>query len=73
MTHTLSQLEDLEEFQRRHIGPNAAEQQTMLSTLDMASLEELIDGIVPAEIKLTQPPPVDLPVTETQALAELRT
>ncbi len=39
---TLPELEDHGAFQRRHIGPDAAEQQAMLELLGYASRAELI-------------------------------
>ena len=59
-------------FAERHIGPTAAEQQKMLDALGFASLEALIDDVVPADIRLKQA--LDLPeaLSESQALAALQ-
>ncbi|HJV00030.1 MAG TPA: aminomethyl-transferring glycine dehydrogenase, partial [Burkholderiaceae bacterium] len=52
MTRTsLSQLEARDAFQARHIGPDAADQQAMLSVLGYASRAALIDALVPANIR----------------------
>jgi glycine dehydrogenase len=52
MTRTsLTQLEARDAFIARHIGPDAAEQQEMLSVLGYASRAALIDAIVPANIR----------------------
>jgi len=39
-------------FQRRHIGPNAKEQDAMLATIGVKSLDQLIDETVPDHIRL---------------------
>lgn len=46
-------------FDMRHIGPSVREEQEMLATLGVASLDELIDQTVPSHIRLTAP--LDLP------------
>src|SRR5271157_4628070 len=59
-------------FNRRHIGPNAAETGEMLAVLGHKRLEDLIAAAVPRKIRLGKP--LDLPAarTETEALAQLR-
>ena len=71
-TVTLSELEHRDEFIARHIGPSATEQATMLATLGVASLDELIAQTVPASIRLTAELPLPLPQTEHAALAQLK-
>ena len=71
-TVTLSELEHREEFIARHIGPSAAEQATMLATLGVASLDELIAQTVPASIRLPADLPLPQPQTEHAALAQLK-
>ena len=68
----LRTLENAAEFTARHIGPDAADEARMLSVIGAASREALISTIVPAAIR--RPAPMDLPppVTEAEALAELR-
>jgi glycine dehydrogenase len=52
MTRTsLTQLEALDAFIPRHIGPTDTEQASMLSTLGYASRAALIDAIVPPKIR----------------------
>jgi glycine dehydrogenase len=52
MTRTsLTQLEARDAFIARHIGPDAAEQEAMLSVLGYASRAALIDALVPANIR----------------------
>ena len=61
------------DFAARHIGPTPAEQRHMLGSLGYSSLDELTAAALPEGT----PPPAGLqrlpdPLTETQALAELR-
>ena len=63
-------------FLHRHLGPSAVEQQRMLQTLNLASMEELLKDAIPSSIRLPQchiaqslPPGV----SEQQALTELET
>ncbi len=59
-------------FADRHMGPRAADVDTMLAVVGYSTLEELMDAAVPPAIRMTQP--LDLPaaVSETVAAAELR-
>ena len=68
----LAELENAAEFTGRHIGPDAAEQQHMLSVIGAASRAALIERIVPASIARTRPMQLPPPATEAQALAELK-
>ncbi|MFN0068736.1 MAG: aminomethyl-transferring glycine dehydrogenase [Limisphaerales bacterium] len=72
MSTTPADLAFSDPFVRRHIGPDAAEQRAMLSTLGLDSLEALATATVPARIRATQP--LDLPraLSEFEALARLR-
>lgn len=69
---SLSQLRDPEAFLRRHLGPDAAEQQAMLDSLGLGSRIELIEQTVPPGIRLNRS--LDLPpaLDEQAALAKLR-
>lgn len=69
---SLSQLRDPNTFLRRHLGPDAAEQQAMLDSLGLGSRVELIEQTVPPGIRLNRP--LDLPpaLDEEAALAKLR-
>src|SRR5471032_1063139 len=76
MTRTsLTQLEARDAFIARHIGPDAAEQEAMLSVLGYASRAALIDALVPANIRnqgtlaLGQ---YSQPMPEQEALAKLK-
>jgi len=70
--NTLASLEEADAFSRRHIGPSAAEEQDMLSTLGFGTLGDLIDAVVPASIRRRDPLPLGEPLTEAEALARLR-
>ncbi len=52
---TLDELEQNDDFIRRHIGPTNAEQADMLAALSLRSLEELADKVVPVGIRLREP------------------
>jgi glycine dehydrogenase len=69
---SLSQLRDPEAFLRRHLGPDAAEQQAMLDSLGLGSRAELIEQTVPPGIRFNRA--LDLPAAldEQAALAKLR-
>ncbi|HRI19056.1 MAG TPA: glycine dehydrogenase, partial [Burkholderiaceae bacterium] len=72
---TLPRLADLEntaEFAARHIGPAPADERLMLSAIGCASREALIAAIVPRSIARRAPMDLPPPLTEAQALAELR-
>ena len=62
----------LDTFLRRHNGPGAEEAREMLGTLGFPSLDSLIDGAVPSQIRLQKS--LDLPAAkgEHETLAELR-
>ena len=49
--NTLSELENAAPFASRHIGPDAAEQQTMLSALGFESLDDLVAAAMPDRIR----------------------
>ncbi len=66
----LSELEQSTDFVRRHIGPGAADVSQMLATLEMKSLDELIEKVVPPAI-LSQPP-AEEGRTEAQVLTDAR-
>ena len=60
------------EFIRRHIGPSSEEQKKMLSYLGYNSLEEFIKKIVPKKIIENKPLDIDEPVSEHEALNQLK-
>src|SRR6056300_612888 len=60
------------EFIRRHIGPSSEEQKQMLSHLGFNSLDEFIKKIVPEKIIENKPLDIDEPVSEYEALNQLK-
>jgi glycine dehydrogenase len=70
---------DPDDFSRRHIGPDAAEQAAMLATLGFDSLDALIDAAVPSAIRsddgASRHDGAALPAASSEAatLARLRT
>ena len=72
----LVDLENPAEFVARHIGPDSADEARMLAVIAAAgqplSRRALIDAIVPRSIARAQPMHLPAPLTEAQALAELR-
>ena len=59
-------------FAHRHIGPTDADVQEMLATLGLKSLDALIDGVVPDDIRMRQPLTFGTCRGEFDVLAELR-
>jgi glycine dehydrogenase len=68
----LDELENASEFVARHIGPSADDEGHMLSVIGAASRRALIEAIVPRAIARSQPMQLPAPVSEAQALAELK-
>ncbi len=68
----LASLENAREFQARHLGPWDGEQAHMLSVVGAASREALIKGVLPAAIAREHDMVLPEPLTEAQALAELK-
>ncbi len=58
-------------FSRRHIGPSPDERARMLEAVGASSLEALIDEVVPASIRLSQPLSLPDPETEHEYLKRL--
>src|SRR5262245_64157782 len=68
----LAELEDDSLFATRHIGPDAHEQQHMLSVIGAASRRALIDAVMPRSIARATPMQLPAAASEAQALAELK-
>ena len=68
----LAALENPAEFIARHIGPDAADEQHMLDAIGAASRRSLIEAIVPRSIARSRPMDLPAPLSEAQALAELK-
>ena len=69
---SLAQLEQTQDFIRRHIGPDEAQTQAMLNDIGAESVDALIDEIVPQNIRLSQLPAIEESKTEVKALADLK-
>ena len=67
----LLELEDCDQFQRRHIGPDESEIASMLKSVGARDLNQLVEQTVPHAIRAREPLTLPPPVTETQALAQL--
>ena len=67
----LTDLENRKEFIRRHIGPSDADIDTMLGTIGLKSLDELIDRTVPSSIVSKSSLNIDGAQSEQEALARL--
>jgi glycine dehydrogenase len=69
---SLHDLEGHDAFIARHVGPQATDRRDMLATMGLSSLDDLIDAVVPASIRLDKPLDVGSPVTESEMLSRLR-
>ena len=69
----LDLLSNQQEFATRHNGPNPAQQQTMLDSIGVNSLDQLIDQTVPAAIRLKEKMNLAEPQSESSMLASLKT
>ncbi len=68
----LAELENATEFAARHIGPYVDDEAHMLSLIGAASRRALIEAIVPRAIARSQPMALPAPLSEAQALAEMK-
>ncbi len=71
-TNTLKELELSDSFCPRHIGPNDGEQQEMLRSVGVKSLDELMDKVVPAPIRMLDDLALPAALSERDALRALR-
>ncbi|WP_304639167.1 aminomethyl-transferring glycine dehydrogenase [Pseudomonas sp.] len=71
-TPSLTDLEQTDAFLRRHIGPDVAEQQAMLETLGVESLDALITETVPGSILRKDLLNLAEPRTEAEVLSYLK-
>ncbi len=69
---SLEQLEQHQDFVRRHIGPSEAEMSEMLEFVGAESLDDLMKQTVPSKIRLTESLKVGESVSETEALTYLK-
>tara|TARA_R110002096_G_scaffold227969_1_gene417369 strand:+ start:12273 stop:15158 length:2886 start_codon:yes stop_codon:yes gene_type:complete len=69
---SLTDLEQTDDFIRRHIGPDAAEQQAMLDALGANSLEDLVGQTVPQSILRNELLELGAPRSEAEVLSYLK-
>ena len=55
-------------FSRRHIGPNESESAEMLSKIGVSSINELVDQTIPAHIRLNRELTISEAMTEQEYL-----
>jgi glycine dehydrogenase len=70
---SLSDLADHDAFIARHVGPQTDDRRSMLATVGLSSLDDLIDTVVPSSIRVDKPLDVGSPTTESEMLSRLRT
>ena len=71
-TPTLSQLAQPDAFLKRHLGPDAQQQQAMLATLGLPSRAALIEQTLPPAIAFNAPLALPQALDEAGALARLK-
>ncbi|MBU3070700.1 aminomethyl-transferring glycine dehydrogenase [Aestuariicella sp. G3-2] len=59
-------------FESRHIGPDANDQQTMLNALGYNTLSDFIGTVIPGNIRLPNPLALEDAVSETEALKMMK-
>ncbi|GLO63888.1 glycine dehydrogenase (decarboxylating) [Vibrio sp. MACH09] len=72
MTELLHHLSTQHEFVGRHNGPNKADQAKMLSTVNVDTLEQLIEQTVPEAIRLEQPLTLEAALSEADMLKKIK-
>ncbi|WP_448533293.1 aminomethyl-transferring glycine dehydrogenase [Parathermosynechococcus lividus] len=70
--HLQTPLDTSAEFVARHIGITPEDLPAMLSTVGYTTLGELIDAVIPADIRLVRPLALPEGLSESAALAKLR-
>jgi glycine dehydrogenase len=69
---SLAELENSNEFIRRHIGPSEADQKAMLESIGYEGMDSFISAVVPDKIRSSHALDLGDPTTEQEALSELR-
>ena len=59
-------------FSKRHMGPSESETRSMLESLDLSSMDDLIEQTVPSSIRLKTPLKLPEPLSEYKFLEELK-
>lgn len=62
----------MKSFIDRHIGPDVAQRKSMLETIGVSSLEDLVDKTIPASIRLHHPLQISASLTEFEYLEQLK-
>lgn len=62
----------MNQFSERHIGPNSSDQESMLNSIGVTSIEELIEQTIPNSIRLNEK--MDLPdaMSESELLDHMK-
>ncbi len=68
----MNQIFNLNNFERRHIGPSPSETRKMLNTIGVSDLDQLIDETVPSQIRSTKALHIPEALSEQQLLDEIR-
>jgi glycine dehydrogenase len=63
---------DYKKFERRHLGPRPEQVQTMLETMGLNRMEDLISETIPEQIRLKKPLQMDSGLSELEYLEMLR-
>ncbi len=61
-----------DQFLHRHVGSQGADKQAMLEKVGFNTLDDLVSSTVPSSIRLTKPLKLSPPMSESEALAELK-
>jgi len=72
MSVSLAELEHVHPFAERHVGPTLHEVELMLATLGASSIEQLIDEVVPAAIRVRHPLELPAALSQEEALQTIR-
>lgn len=69
---SIDALDMTDTFARRHMGPRLEESTSMLQTIGLESFEQLVESTVPADIMTDKPLSLADPMSESEALAQIR-
>ena len=61
----------MEQFKNRHIGITEADKQSMLESIALSSMEELVDQTIPSDIRLTAPLSLPKALSEQEYAEEI--
>ena len=72
LVKSISNLDPVDTFVRRHIGSSDSAIEQMLETLGLESLDAMTDAVLPAGIRLAGRLALDAPRAESEVLDELQ-